>query len=70
MKSMKSKTVLTNGVVELDVCCNGCDAKVDLGDHILGQDKNGRYYIDGIRAKLITKIEYDHEWDEISKELR
>lgn len=67
---MKMKTVLTNGVVELEVRCNRYGASVDVRDHILAQDGKGQYYVDGIKAHLLTKIDEDPEWESIIKELK
>ena len=67
---MKFKTVLTNGVVELDVKCHRYDASVNLGDHILAKDGRDQYYIDGIRAHFVVKIEEDPEWDKIMDSIK
>lgn len=61
---MKTETVLTNGVVALKMHANKYDFSVELGDHILAQDKYGNYYIDGILAnievRVVSKKDY---WD-------
>ena len=66
----KIKTVLTNGVVDLDVKCKRYDADIDLGDHILAQDGQGNYFIDGLKAHIELRAEEDLEWNDILNQLK
>ena len=51
------KSVLTNGIVDLDIMCSRFDCGVNPGTHIVSQDGFGNYYIDGILARIEIRAE-------------
>lgn len=52
-------SVLTNGIVELEIHGSKHGSSVDPGSHIVGQDGVGKHYIDGIPAHVETRVEID-----------